>query len=55
MTAARLMGIAWLAGGMFMLYAALRRWKLDPAAALIAPLLLPAFPRVLHAMTTCQP
>ena len=54
-TAARLMGIAWLAGGMFMLYAALRRWKLDPAAALIAPLLLPAFPRVLHAMTTVNP
>lgn len=54
-TAARLMGIAWLAGGMFMLYLALRRWRLDPAAALIAPLLLPAFPRELHAVTTVNP
>jgi len=54
-SAARLMGVAWLAGGMFMLYAALRRWRLDPAAALIAPLLLPAFPRILHAVTTVNP
>ena len=54
-TAARLTGIGWLAGGMFMLYRALRRWRLDPAAALIAPLLLPVFPRVLHASTTVNP
>jgi len=54
-TAARLMGVVWLAGGMFMLYSALRRWRLDPAAALIAPLLLPAFPRILHASTTVNP
>jgi hypothetical protein len=54
-SAARLMGIGWLAGGMFLLYAALRRWRLDPAAALIAPLLLPAFPRILHASTTVNP
>ena len=49
------MGIAWLAGGMFMLYVALRRWRIDPAAAMIAPLLLPTFPRVLHASTTVNP
>ena len=49
------MGIGWLAGGMFMLYVALRRWRIDPAAAVIAPLLLPAFPRILHASTTVNP
>jgi hypothetical protein len=54
-TAARLMGVGWLAGGMFMLYVALRRWRIDPAAAIIAPLLLPAFPRILHASTTVNP
>ena len=54
-SAARLMGIAWLAGGMFMLYVALRRWRIDPAASVIAPLLLPAFPRILHASTTVNP
>ena len=54
-SAARLMGVAWLAGGMFMLFVALRRWRIDPAAALIAPLLLPAFPRILHASTTVNP
>ena len=54
-SAARLIGIGWLAGGMFVLYLGLRRWKLDPAAALVAPLLLPAFPRVLHAVTTVNP
>jgi len=54
-TAARLVGVLWLAGGMFMLYVALRRWRIDPAAAIIAPLLLPAFPRVLHASTTVNP
>ncbi|MGC4173757.1 ArnT family glycosyltransferase [Demequina sp.] len=54
-TAARLMGVGFLAGGMFMLYVALRRWRLDPAAAVIAPLLLPAFPRELHAVTTVNP
>jgi hypothetical protein len=54
-SAARLMGIGWLAGGMFMLYVALRRWRIDPAAAVIAPLLLPAFPRILHASTTVNP
>lgn len=54
-SAARLMGIGWLGGGMFMMFVALRRWRVDPAAALIAPLLLPAFPRVLHASTTVNP
>ncbi|WP_062377587.1 glycosyltransferase family 39 protein [Demequina pelophila] len=54
-TAARLLGIGWLAGGMLMLFVALRRWRIDPAAAIIAPLLLPAFPRVLHAVTTVNP
>lgn len=54
-SAARLTGIFWLGGGMFMFYVALRRWRLDPAAALIAPLLLPAFPRILHASTTVNP
>lgn len=55
LTAARLLGVLWLAGGMYMLYAALRRWRIDPASAIIAPLLLPAFPRVLHAVTTVNP
>lgn len=54
-TAARLLGVFWLAGGMFMLFVALRRWRVDPAGAVIAPLLLPAFPRVLHAVTTVTP
>lgn len=53
--AARLTGVLWLAGGLFMMYVALRRWRIDPAAAIIAPLLLPAFPRVLHASTTVNP
>ncbi len=53
--AARLTGVLWLAGGMFMMFVALRRWKIDPAAAIIAPLLLPAFPRILHASTTVNP
>ena len=38
-----------------MLYVALRRWKVDPAIALVAPLLLVSFPRVLHASTTINP
>lgn len=54
-TAARLLGVGWLAGGMFMLFVALRRFRLDPMAAIVAPLLLPAFPRVLHAVTTVNP
>ncbi|MCB2413911.1 glycosyltransferase family 39 protein [Demequina sp. TTPB684] len=53
--AARLSGILWLAGGMFMLFVALRRWKVDPAVAIVAPLLLVSFPRVLHASTTVNP
>ncbi|WP_062464815.1 ArnT family glycosyltransferase [Demequina soli] len=55
LTAARLMGVLWLALGMQMMFAALRRWRVDPAAAIVAPLLLPAFPRVLHAVTTVNP
>lgn len=54
-TAVRLLGVGWLAGGMMMMFVALRRWRVDPAAAIIAPLLLPAFPRVLHAVTTVNP
>lgn len=53
--AGRLSGILWLAAGMFMLYVALRRWKVDPAIAMVAPLLLVTFPRVLHASTTINP
>lgn len=53
--AARLSGIVWLASGMFMLFVALRRWKVDPAVAIVAPLLLISFPRVLHASTTVNP
>ena len=52
---ARLTVIAWLAGGMLMLYVALRRWRVDPAVAMIAPLLMMTFPRVLHASTTVNP
>ncbi len=53
--AGRLTGILWLTAGMFMLYVALRRWKVDPAIAMVAPLLLVSFPRVLHASTTINP
>lgn len=53
--AARLSGIPWLASGMFMLFVALRRWRVDPAVAIVAPLLLISFPRVLHASTTINP
>lgn len=53
--AARLLGVLWLAGGMFLMFVALRRWRVDPVAAVLAPLLLPAFPRVLHAVTTVNP
>ncbi len=53
--AARLSGIGWLAGGMFALFVALRRWRVDPAVAIVAPLLLISFPRVLHASTTVNP
>jgi len=53
--AARLSGIAWLASGMFMLFVALRRWRVDPAVSIVAPLLLISFPRVLHASTTVNP
>ena len=53
--AARLSGIVWLASGMFMLFVALRRWRVDPAVAIVAPLLLISFPRVLHASTTVNP
>ncbi|NTV39621.1 MAG: hypothetical protein HGA51_06640 [Demequinaceae bacterium] len=53
--AGRLSGIFWLAAGMFMLYVALRRWRVDPAIAMVAPLLLVSFPRVLHASTTINP
>lgn len=53
--AARLTGILWLAAGMFVLYVALRRWKVDPAIAMVAPLILVSFPRVLHASTTVNP
>ena len=53
--AARLTGILWLAGGMLMLYLALRRWRVDPAIAMVAPLILVSFPRVLHASTTVNP
>lgn len=52
---ARLTGTFWLAGGMLMLFVALRRWKVDPAVAIIAPLLMMTFPRVLHASTTVNP
>ncbi|WP_062388880.1 glycosyltransferase family 39 protein [Demequina iriomotensis] len=55
LTAARLLGVLWLGLGMQMMFVALRRWRVDPAAAIIAPLLLPAFPRVLHAVTTVNP
>ncbi|SEI78508.1 ArnT family glycosyltransferase [Demequina mangrovi] len=55
LTAARLPGVLWLGLGMFTMFVALRRWRVDPAAAIIAPLLLPAFPRVLHAVTTVNP
>ncbi|WP_062316825.1 ArnT family glycosyltransferase [Demequina maris] len=55
LTAARLLGVLWLGLGMFVMFVALRRWRIDPAAAIIAPLLLPAFPRVLHAVTTVNP
>ncbi len=53
--AGRLTGILWLSAGMFMLYVALRRWRVDPAIAMVAPLLLVSFPRVLHASTTINP
>ncbi len=53
--AARLSGIGWLASGMFMLFVALRRWRVDPAVSMVAPLLLISFPRVLHASTTINP
>jgi len=53
--AGRLSGILWLTAGMFMLYVALRRWKVDPAISMVAPLLLVSFPRVLHASTTINP
>lgn len=53
--AARLTGPIWLAAGMLMLYVALRRWKVDPAVSLIAPVILMSFPRVLHASTTVNP
>ncbi|HZJ40323.1 MAG TPA: glycosyltransferase family 39 protein [Demequina sp.] len=53
--AARLSGIGWLASGMFMLFVALRRWRVDPAVSIVAPLLLISFPRVLHASTTVNP
>ena len=53
--AGRLTGIGWLAGGMFMLFVALRRWRVDPAVAIVAPLILVSFPRVLHASTTINP
>ncbi len=53
--AARLTGIPFLAAGMFMLFVALRRWKVDPAIAMVAPLILVSFPRVLHASTTVNP
>lgn len=52
---ARLTGTLWLAGGMLMLFVALRRWRVDPAVAIIAPLLMMTFPRVLHASTTVNP
>ncbi|WP_062307096.1 glycosyltransferase family 39 protein [Demequina subtropica] len=55
LTAARLLGVLWLGFGMHVMFIALRRWRIDPAAAIIAPLLLPAFPRVLHAVTTVNP
>jgi len=53
--AARITGTLWLASGMFMLFVALRRWRVDPAVAIIAPLLMMTFPRVLHASTTVNP
>ncbi len=53
--AGRLSGIVWLTAGMVMLYVALRRWRVDPAIAMVAPLLLVSFPRVLHASTTINP
>lgn len=53
--AGRLTGILWLGAGMFMLYVALRRWRVDPAVAMVAPLILVSFPRVLHASTTINP
>ncbi|WNM26082.1 hypothetical protein RN607_07685 [Demequina capsici] len=55
MSAARALGIVWLAAGMWVLYVALRRWRVDPALALVAPALLPLFPRILHASTTVNP
>ena len=53
--AARLTGAPWLAGGMFMLFVALRRWRVDPAISMVAPLIVLTFPRVLHAATTVNP
>ncbi len=52
---ARLTGMVWLAAGMLMLYLALRRWRVDPMVAVIGPLLMLTFPRVLHAATTVNP
>lgn len=52
---ARLSGMFWLAGGMLMLYVALRRWRVDPATSMVAPLIMMVFPRVLHASTTVNP
>jgi len=52
---ARLTGMVWLAAGMLMLYVALRRWRVDPAVAITAPLLMITFPRVFHAATTVNP
>lgn len=53
--AARLTGPIWLAAGMLMLYVALRRWRVDPAVSIVAPIILMTFPRVLHASTTVNP
>ncbi len=53
--AGRLTGAPWLAAGMFMLFVALRRWRVDPAISMMAPLILLSFPRVLHASTTVNP
>jgi len=53
--AARLTGIPFLAAGMFMLFVALRRWRVDPAISVVAPMILLTFPRVIHASTTVNP
>lgn len=52
---ARWLGGVWLAGGMFALFLGLRRWRADPLLALVAPLLLPTFPRIFQSTIAVNP